>query len=227
MPPDTFPSPLPRLTSRPHAVPLGRRPRPPHDPRSQAVVPRPSSAGGAVPPRSPRPRPRMLVGPDDAACPAAAGPARPRPRRRPEGGGATVLPPHPAPRPPRRSSGDVVLRGRRLSARGARPSARRREGRQTTPARGSSSPHAAGPRVHRPRRHAPCQVRGTRSSSPRGLQRRRRAPPTLAAARPRPERDLPCEARFRLREKEIGQQFLVRFPVVLHYLVSRNIKTQN
>ena len=93
------------------------------------------------------------------------------------GGGTTMLPPRPAARPPRQSIGDVVLRGRRLSARGARPSARRREGRQTTPARGSSSPHAAGPRVHRPRRRAPCQVRGTRSSPPRGPQRRRRAPP--------------------------------------------------
>ena len=59
-------------------------------------------------------------------------------------------------------------------------------------------PHAAGPRVHRPRRRAPCQVRG------RSLRAIRRgddvSPLPPAAARPHPARDLPCESRFRLRE---------------------------
>ena len=58
-----------------------------------------------------------------------------------------MLPPRPDPRPPRRSIGDVVLRAGRLSARGARPSARRREGRHNHPrARLLLAPRGGAPR---------------------------------------------------------------------------------
>ena len=130
-------------------------------------------------------------------------PQRPVPRGLDRGGGVrgggvtNMLPLRPALRPPRRSSGDVVLLGRCLSVRGARSSARRREGPRPPP-RGSSSPNAVEPHVHRPRRRAPCQVRG------RSLRAIRRgddvSPLPPAAARPHPARDLPCESRFRLRE---------------------------
>ena len=57
----------------------------------------------------------------------------------------------------------------------------------STPARGSSSPHAAEPRIHRPRRRAPCQVRGC---PPRAVRRSDDIPAPLgrraASSRTRP-----------------------------------------
>ena len=112
-----------------------------------------------------------------------------------------MLPPRPSPRAPRRSIDDTVLRGGRLFARGARPSARRREGRHDYPrARLLLAPRGGAPRSPPGTAHA---LSGTRYAVvvPARPAEATTCPPPPAAARPRPARDLDSAAEPRRRDE--------------------------